>query len=296
MLEFRDIELSDKERICAALRCSDFRGCEYSFANNMAWRRLAGSKISFYKDFYICCAFDTDDGHPHFVLPAGQGDVRELIGVLRDYSALQNSPLILTGVTKPVLDILYELFPEQFSVAPDRDSSDYVYNSADLIDLAGRKYHQKRNHIARFSEIPYEFSIITEKDLDECIYFSTQTYNQKYPYSDSSIIAEQFAINTYFSYYSELGLTGGIIRIDGRIAALTIGERLNSDTFCVHIEKADTSYNGIYAAINHCFAKSAAADFRYINREEDMGIEGLRKSKLSYHPAFLVEKNIVTFK
>ena len=100
----------------------------------------------------------------------------------------------------------------------------------------------------------------------------------------------------YFSYYSELGLTGGIIRIDGRIAALTIGERLNSDTFCVHIEKADTSYNGIYAAINNCFAKSAAADFRYINREEDMGIEGLRKSKLSYHPAFLVEKNIVTFK
>ena len=264
MLEFRDIEISDKERICTALRLSDFRGCEYSFANNMAWRRLAGSKISFYKDFYICCAFDTDDGHPHFVFPAGQGDVRELIGVLRDYSALQNSPLILTGVTKPVLDILYELFPEQFSIMPDRDSSDYVYNSADLIGLAGRKYHQKRN--------------------------------EKYPYSEGSIIAEQFAINTYFSYYSELGLTGGIIRIDGRIAALTIGERLNSDTFCVHIEKADTSFNGIYAAINNCFAKSAAADFRYINREEDMGIPGLRHSKESYNPHHYVEKFDVTLR
>ena len=80
------------------------------------------------------------------------------------------------------------------------------------------------------------------------------------------------------------------------MTAFTIGEGLNSDTFCIHIEKADTHYNGIYAGINNCFAKAAAADYKYINREEDMGIDGLRQAKLSYHPAFLLEKHEVIFK
>ena len=87
-----------------------------------------------------------------------------------------------------------------------------------------------------------------------------------------------------------------MIRIDGRIAAFTIGDRLNNDTFCVHIEKADTGFSGIYTGINNCFAKAAAADYRYINREEDLGIEGLRRSKRSYHPAFLLKKYTVIFK
>ena len=296
MLEFRTISLSDRERITKALRASDFRGCEYSFANNMAWQRLAGSKIAFYKDFYICCAFDTEDGIPHFVLPAGEGDYRDVIAEMKLFSCSVGKPLVISGVTDESLGMFNELFPGEFTVEYDRDGSDYIYNTSDLIDLPGRKYHQKRTHLARFSETEHSFSLITEKDFDECIEFCTNSYNTKNSYGDHSSVAEQFAINTYFSCFSELGLIGGIIRIDGKTAALTIGEQLNSDTFCIHIEKADTSYNGIYAGINNCFAKSAAADFKYINREEDLGIEGLRKSKLSYRPAFLLNKNIVTFR
>ena len=110
------------------------------------------------------------------------------------------------------------------------------------------------------------------------------------------MIAEQFALNAYFSYYNELALKGGLIRIGGKICALTIGERLNSCTFGVHIEKADRSYNGIYAAINNHFVLENTDGYKYINREEDLGIEGLRKSKLSYHPAFILEKYSVIFK
>ena len=91
-------------------------------------------------------------------------------------------------------------------------------------------------------------------------------------------------------------LKGGIIRIGGKVAAFTIGDKLNNNTFCVHIEKADTRYSGIYAGINNCFAKDAAVGYKYINREEDLGIEGLRKAKQSYHPAFLLKKYTVTFK
>ena len=295
MLEFREISINDKEAVTAALRRSDFMGCEYSFANNMAWRRLAGYKIAFYKDFYICCGFETDDGIPHCAFPAGSTDYADVISELRRYTSKLGKPLVLTGVTDYGLAILNELFSDEFTVTPDRDGFDYIYKSSDLIELPGKKYHAKRNHLAKFQKLDYRFEPITDNNIVACINFCTATYNSR-SYDNFSLKVEQFAINTFFSYYHELGLTGGIIRIDDKIAALTIGEQLNSETFCVHIEKADVSYPGIYAGINNCFVKSAAADFRYINREEDMGIEGLRKAKLAYHPEFLLIKNIVTFK
>lgn len=294
MLEFKDIELKDKERITAALRSSDFMGCEYSFANNMAWKRLAGSKISFFKDFYICCAFETNDGAPHFIFPAGSGDYRLVIGEMKRFSESTGNPMIISGVTEKTLGMLGELFPGQFTAEYDRDSSDYIYLSDDLASLKGRKYHGKRNHFSKLKD--YVYSPIKENDFDDCICFCTQSYNECSGIHDHSSVAEQYAINTYFNYFGELGLCGGIIRINGQTAAVTLGEQLNSETFCVHIEKADTSFPGIYAGINKLFAADAAKDLKYINREEDMGIDGLRKAKLSYHPAFLLNKYTVTFK
>ncbi len=296
MLEFRDINISDKDKINSALKKSDFMGCEYSFANNMAWKRLSDSKISFYKDFYITCAFKTDDGIPSFTFPSGKGDYSKLFAEMCLFSESQGMPLRICGVTEKVLPLFEELFPQQYEAELDRDSCDYIYYSSDLINLQGKKYHSKRNHLARFKELDYEFSPISERDFDDCITFSTETYNSKSDGSDHSYIAEQYAINTYFSYFEELGLKGGVIRIGGKVAAVTIGEQINSDTFCVHIEKAETLHNGIYAGINNCFAREFASELRYINREEDLGLKGLRKSKLSYHPAFLLNKYTITFK
>lgn len=293
MIEFRDIDISDKEHINRCLAMSDFMGCEYTFANNMAWKRLADSKIGFYKDFYIVCS-RTEENIPYFVMPSGSGDYAELFGELKKYSGSMGVPLTITGVTEKSLMLFNELFPDSFTVEYDRESSDYIYLAHDLIHLDGKKYHSKRNHLKRFSRYDYEFSVITEKDFDECIYFCTMDYNgRRHNYSS---IAEQYAINTYFNYFQEMGLSGGIIRIDGKVSAVTIGEHLNSDTFCVHIEKADRSFDGIYTAINNMFISSVASDYRYINREEDLGIEGLRKSKLSYHPVFLLKKYIINFK
>lgn len=296
MLEFRDIDISDKDKINAALKKSDFMGCEYSFANNMAWKRLSDSKITFFKDFYISCAFTTEDGIPVFAFPAGEGDYAELFGELRKYAESLGKPLRISGVTDSGLALLDELFHGQYEISPDRDGSDYIYNSKDLSEFKGKKYHAKRNHLAQFKKLDYSFSLITEKDFDDCISFSTETYNSKTSENLHSYIAEQYAINTYFTYYTELGLSGGIIKVDGKTAGVTIGEGINSNTFCVHIEKADTQYKGIYAGICSLFAEYASKDFEFINREEDLGIEGLRKSKLSYHPAFILNKNIVTFK
>ena len=137
---------------------------------------------------------------------------------------------------------------------------------------------------------------LTEKDFDECIEFAVKSYNLNNGYDDESSVGEQFAINTFMNSFGELDLKGGVITVDGKIQAFTIGDRINSDTFDIHIEKANAEIQGAYAAINNEFAKSAATDYEYINREEDLGLEGLRKSKHSYHPVFMLQKNVVTFK
>ena len=293
MLDFRDIDISDREHINRCLAMSDFMGCEYTFANNMAWKRLADSKIAFYKDFYIVCS-RTEENKPYFVMPSGSGNYTELFAELKKYSDSVGVPLTITGVTEKSLPLFRELFPDSYTVEYDRDGSDYIYLTHDLVHLDGKKYHSKRNHLKHFRQYEHEFSVITEKDFDECIYFCTMDYNSRN--HNHSSVAEQYAVNTYFTYFNEMGLSGGIIRIDGKISALTIGERLNSDTFCVHIEKADRSFNGIYTAINNSFVKSVAGEYTYVNREEDLGIEGLRKSKLSYHPVFLLNKYVINFK
>ncbi|MBQ9897994.1 MAG: DUF2156 domain-containing protein [Ruminococcus sp.] len=296
MLEFKEIDISDRDMANKALRESDFRGCEYSFANNMAWRRLACSKIAFCKGFYISCAFDTEDAVPLFLFPSGTGSYTEVFAEMKRFAESLGKPLRVSGVTNDTLALLGELFPGQFESEYSRDSSDYIYLTEDLITLPGKKLHAKRNHLARFKQNDYEFRILTERDFDDCITFLTEDYNSREDSIDHSMIAEQFAINTFFSYFSELGLSGSAIWINGKIAAATIGEPICSDTFGVHIEKANTAYPGIYAGINNLYAASVASEYKYVNREEDMGLEGLRKAKLSYRPAFLLDKYTVTFK
>ena len=294
MLEFRDIDISDRSWINELLKISDFRGCEYSFANNMAWKRLSNSKICRYKDFYICRSDDEENGFS-FTFPAGRGNYREVIEMLKDYSEKNGFLLKLWNVSPDTENFIKNELGFNIRTFQTPESYDYVYLSDDLINLKGRKFHSKRNHLKKSELYNWEYISINEKNFDECIVFCTGNYNSKNSENNHSAVAEQFAINTYFNYFNEMELSGGIIKADGKIIALSIGERLNSDTFCVHIEKADTNYEGIYPLINNCFVKNEACNIKYINREEDMGIEGLRKAKRSYNPVFMVEKNTVEF-
>ncbi|MBQ7012932.1 MAG: DUF2156 domain-containing protein [Oscillospiraceae bacterium] len=295
MLEFYDISMDDQQWVTACLRASDYRGCEYSFANNMAWRRLHESKIARFAGFYLCCAFDTEDGVPSFVYPAGEGDHRELIAEMKRFSEAMGKPLRIWNLSPARLAWMEATYPDAFTAEAERDSWDYIYNSEDLHHLRGRKYHQKRNFLHRFAEYGAVSAPLTERDFDDCITFAAQSYADKLE-GDRSGISEQFAIDTYFRHFDALGLEGTVLRLDGRLAAFAIGEPLSSDTFCVHIEKADTTLQGAYAAVNQAFAAAVSARFPYINREEDLGLEGLRKAKLSYRPAFMQEKYCVTFK
>lgn len=295
MLEFKVIELSDKPWIDSLLRISDFRGCEYCFANNMAWRRMYNTKITRYKDFYISCS-ENERGGVSFTFPAGGGDYSEVFREMKIYAEANNSPLTVGSVTPELFPLFYELFPkDSFEIRADEDGWDYVYSASDLAQLAGRKYHGKRNHIKKLPD-SCVYEKISEKDFDDCITYAAGCYNKNGDYDDKSKVCEQFAINTYFENFKALGLTGGVLRLDGEIIAFTVGERINSDTLGVHIEKADSSVDGAYPAINRMFAQSEGGGFTYINREEDLGIEGLRKAKRSYHPVFMIKKHTLIFK
>ncbi len=293
MLEFRKIELKDKIWIKELLGKSDFRGCEYSFANNMAWHRYYETKICRYKDFYISCS---EKFGLRFTFPAGSGDYGELFTELRKYAEEHNSPLAVSSVLPENLAVFDEYFGGEFNVLSDEADFDYIYSAEKLRTLAGKKYHGKRNHLNRFYENDWTYSRLTEKDFDECIEFAVRSYNDNNSYDDESSVGEQYAINTFFNLFDELELKGGVIRIGGRVEAFTIGSRINSDTLDIHIEKANSGINGAYTAIMNEFAKDASEGFAYINREEDLGIEGLRKSKRSYYPEFQIIKNTVIFK
>lgn len=295
MLTFKKIDISDKDWICKLLNISNFMGAEYSFANNMAWHRLSNSLITHYKDFYTVLMPENDTFM--FTFPAGTGDYLEIINLLREYSKMHNKKCSIFGVTKEYISFFEQNFQGEYSITYLDDSSDYIYLAKDLINLKGKKYHSKRNHLKKMDNYNWSFSELTEKDFEDCIVFSTNMYNQKDGYIDHSAIVEQYAIDTFFKYYKQFNLMGGTIRIDGKLVAFTIGERLNSNTVVVHIEKADTKYNGLYVLINNQFVKRFcdSADIVYINREEDLGIEGLRKAKKSYHPVFKVEKYLIEF-
>ena len=294
MLEFKVIELSDKPWIDSLLKISDFRGCEYCFANNMAWRRMHDTRITRFKDFYISCSFD---GGIYFTFPAGGGDHAEVLGEMKRFAEANGSPFVIGSVTPDLFPVFKENFPEgSYEITCDEGDWDYVYNASDLAELKGKKYHGKRNHLKKLLDGEYSYEPLTEKDFDDCITYAVGTYNRSDAYDDRSKVCEQFAINTYFENFHALGLSGGVLRVGGDVAAFTIGERINSDTLGVHIEKAEASVEGAYPAINYLFARSASEGFSYINREEDLGIEGLRKAKRSYHPAFMIEKHTVIFK
>lgn len=293
MFEFRKIDISDKPWITELLRKSDFRGCEYSFANNMAWHRLYETKICRYKDFYISCS--EKDGL-HFTFPAGAGDYKEVLTLLRKYAEECGVPFVVSSVLTENLPLFEDYFPGEYTVENDESGNDYMYLAENLRELRGKKYHGKRNHLKRFYETDWSYSKMTERDFDECIEFAVKSYNENMSYDDESSVGEQFAINTFFNNFDALDLRGGVIRIGGKVEGFTIGSRINSDTMDIHVEKANAAINGAYTAIMNEFAKAESADYTYINREEDLGLEGLRRSKRSYCPEFMLVKNTVIFK
>ena len=286
MLEFKEIGLSDREEIEKYTAQSDYRSCEYGFANLFIWRGTYHTEYAL-ADGCLFIRFHEDAGEA-LLFPAGNGDKKRAV---RAICETQGDGAVFSA-NEEQKEFLMREFPGEFSFTPVRDAQEYLYNASDLIDLSGGRYHAKRNHIAHFeqkTEGEALYRRITQADIPAC----KAAYENWARMHGGGEESEQTAVYEALEHFSALGLSGGLIGMGDEICAFSVGYRLNSDTYDVLIEKAMSGYEEAYAVINQRFAADFCSGFRYINREEDMGIDGLRKAKLSYHPALLPEKYLV---
>ncbi len=291
MIDFNPIKIKDKELYDKYLFDGKTRGCEYTFANLNMWGH---SKIGLLYNHLVI--FYNYNGHLVYPFPLGTGDKKTVLDAIIADSKERGIPCTISGVTSAEQLILEKLYPGKFHFHYNRDSFDYVYAIDDLADLKGRKYHRKRNHLHRFYEAFPNYTVepLSKDNLPHVRKMLEQWYAlrlQDQP--DSDFKTEQIALEKAFTHYSELSLDGLVLFNREQVLAFTIGSRMSLDTFDVHFEKARSDANGAYPAINCEFAKYIREKYpevRFLDREEDMGLEGLRKAKESYNPHHLFEK------
>lgn len=227
--------------------------------------------------------------------PIGSGDFKDALLQLEEDSWQHGHPLLMLGVTPVSKDLLEEAFPGEFTYIPERDYFDYIYLREDLATLKGKKFQAKRNHVNKFKkQYAYEYVPLTPELIPECLELEAKWYKANRTDEDQEELREERQSMIFaLQHFKELDLMGGAIRIDNQLVAFTFGSPINQDTFGVHVEKADTHYDGAYSIINQEFASRIPEQYLYINREEDLGIPGLRQAKLSYNPTILLPKAAV---
>ena len=291
MIEFQRLRLSEKEAYEKILFSCPGRSCEYAFANMYSWGRQEAAFfpdcVGFFSHFY---------GKSVYPYPIGTGDRRAVLEALIRDARERGIPCRIVSMTKAETEELEQWFPGKFLIRTDRDGFDYVYAIDDLADLKGRKFQKKRNHFNRFqAQHPdYICVALTPENLAQAQDMVDAWYQRRIaedPHGE--YLLEQVAINRAFRHFATLGMEGLMLQDGGEILAVTMGSRLSQDTFDIHFEKAREDVDGAYAAINCEFARYLRyrhPELEYLNREDDMGLEGLRKAKLSYQPHHFEEK------
>lgn len=290
MIDFKDITLADKDLITSYTMNSSRRNCDLSFSNLCSWRFLYNTKFAIVDNFLVFKFWAEDK--LAYMMPVGTGNPKDVLQKLINDATEENQPFCILGVCTGMRNELEDTMPEQFQFTADRDYADYLYLRSDLATLKGKKFQAKRNHINRFrnSYPNYEYTPITPDRIKECMELEAEWCKVNNCDQQEGTGNERRALIYALHNFEALGLTGGILHVDGKIVAFTFGMPINKDTFGVHVEKADTSIDGAYAMINYEFSSRIPEQYTYINREEDLGIEGLRKAKLSYQPTIILEK------
>lgn len=295
-LNFRKPALEDKKIIDGYYHMANSRSCEDTFANLYLWNRLYPMEFAEMDGMMILKSAREDF---YFRFPKGdRSHLKKVMEKMIDYAEQKGVSFKMGVVTPEQFAVLEELFPGKFQIEYFREDADYVYEQEKLANLPGKKYHGKKNHVNKFMKTypDWRYEPITDENVEDCFQMALIWRNRNGCDEAEEKRTEMCVALNFLRLMKELGMKGGCLRVDGRVVAFTIGEPLCRDTFVVHIEKALTEYDGVYPMINQQFVQREMEGFRYVNREEDTGDEGLRQAKLSYHPAFLMEKGIVTLK
>lgn len=296
MLKFKSVEIKDIPVLNSYLRNSSIT-CDRTSVNLFCWQHFYRTEWTEYNNWLIIRAFINGERRAAYI-PVSKNSTpnyHEIIPILLENASLCNETLTLMGLNKNECDILEKNFKNQFIFDNNRDFADYIYLVEDLKSLKGRKYSQKRNHVNKFKSLyNYRYEPIDKNNIKDCLELEDFWINQHN--GDEGAVSENQVIKKAFQNFETLGLLGGALYVDDKLVAFTYGSAINNEMFCTHVEKADINYNGVYQMINHLFAQHIPDNFIYLNREEDMGLKGLRKSKMSYEPYKLNYKTTALFK
>lgn len=277
--EFKPLLLEDRSFVQGFFDQAAIDACEYSFGNNFIWRHIEKARWTTLRG-NLGLVFDCADRPSYALAPIGGTGIPETI---RDLLA------VVPRLAR-VPAAFVQSFGTDFLCEPERDEFDYVYAVEDLAELAGKKFDGKRNRIRKFErEHQWRYLSLDNGHLDAGRKLFEEWFEEK---DDSSETArgQKAAIQEALAHFRELNFIGGGIEVDGRFAALSIGEPLTRDTAVIHIEIVSPCCEGLAQIMNREFARHALRGFAFVNREQDMGLPGLRRAKLSYQPCRLVEK------
>ena len=294
MLSFQPIQIEDKKRLEPYLRFRNFHMCEHSFVDLFIWRDTYDTRWCVEDDLLYLAQFNAGEpGRPIYFPPLGMGDIRTGVERVRQDAEKRGAPLVFGAVPEEVKVQWETLFPGRFSYEERRNGADYVYLAERLITLQGKKLHAKRNFINRFKAAypgRWRYEAMRPDQVEEVMAYHQHWCALNHAENDPSFRQETRAIVHALLNFEALGLSGGILWLDERIIAFTLGAQSAEDMFVIQIEKADHTVPGAYPMINQQFAAHVCTGVQYINREDDLGLEGLRKAKLSYDPVFLTKK------
>lgn len=298
MLKFKTVTLADKAWVDEIVFSENSPSADYNFGNIYIWDKHFRQLI---------CPFEGRmltklryEGHPSFVFPIGTGPLRPAVEALRAFAAERGYPFRMHGITERHKRQLEDEFPGCFDFTEDSDFADYIYSADKLATYSGKALHGKKNHCNRFeAENDWEFVPLTRELIPGCMDMLDVWSEENSDRLEKSITYEHDAIVRAFAAYEKLGLEGGVLKSGGRIVGFTVGELASRDTLDVHFEKAEGSINGAYPMVCREMTRMAMArhpELKYINREDDMGLEALRFSKLSYKPEFMLKKYTACWK
>lgn len=293
MLKFKALQLEDKELFDSYIKRCKFLTSEYSFISLFIWRKVFDTQYCIFKDTLIIKKKSKEFGS-FFMQPIGykDEDLIEIVETLIEYKKANNMEYLFRNVETPFLEELNRVSDNKFEIGIEENNFDYIYESENLINLSGRKFSSKRNHITRFvNNYNYRVEEINKNNIPECISAAKQWCLANN--CDGLISYETESIITMLNNYDILNFHGIVVYVDDKISAFTIGEKVSDEMAIIHVEKAFSEVHGLYPFINRTFVEKFFKDIKFINREDDMGIEGLRKAKQSYHPYKLEYKQTV---
>ena len=292
MIKFKTVTLRDKPWVDEIVFSENSSSADFNFGNIYIWDKAFRQLICRHGDRMLTKL--RYEGHPSFAFPIGTGPLAPAIDALQEFANYKGYPFRLHGVTESHREQLEQEYPGCFEFTEDVDYADYIYSAEKLSTYSGKALHGKKNHCNRFeAENDWSFIPLNRELIPGCLDMLDVWTEENSERLESSISQEHDAIIRAFAAYETLGLEGGVLLSSGKIIGFSVGEMISRDTFDVHFEKAEGSINGAYPMVCRELTRMMMAkhsELKYMNREDDMGLEPLRFSKQSYKPEYLLKK------